>query len=105
MFKPEQIAQNVEGILHTKNVSNRKFLEEAGLKHTMIDTMKRGSMPSADKMVLLADALGVSLDYLLGIQKKNAPDDTVRSALIDKVIRMSDSQAKSFLALLESMEE
>ena len=62
-------------------------------------------MPSADKMVLLADALGVSLDYLLGIQKKNAPDDTVRSALIDKVIRMSDSQAKSFLALLESMEE
>ena len=102
MRKPEEIAQIIEENI---TISNSAFLKNAGLPGTTIANMKSGSMPSADKLGKIAECLGVSVDYLLGVQKKNAPDDEVRSALIDKVIQMSDSQAKSFLALLESMEE
>lgn len=102
MREPKEIAQIIEDNI---SISNNAFLKNAGLPGTTIANMKSGSMPSADKLGVIAEALGVSVDYLLGVQKKSAPDDEVRNALIDKVIQMSDSQAKSFLALLESMEE
>lgn len=102
MREPKEIAQIIEDNI---TISNSAFLKNAGLPGTTIANMKSGSMPSADKLGVIAENLGVSVDYLLGVQKKSAPDDEIRSALIDKVIHMSDAQAKSFLALLESMEE
>ena len=102
MRKPKEIAQIIEDNI---TISNSAFLKNAGLPGTTIANMKSGSMPSADKLGVIAETLGVSVDYLLGVQKKSATDDEVRNALIDKVIHMSDSQAKNFLALLESMEE
>lgn len=102
MRKPEDIAKIIESRLSTP-VST--FLTGIGLAKNTISNMKSGSMPSADKLCLIADALDVSVDYLLGIQKKSAPDDDVRNALIEKITRMSDAQAKSFLSLLESLEE
>ncbi len=100
MRKPEEIAQIIESNI---SVSNSAFLKNIGLSGTTIANMKSGSMPSADKIGLIAEALDVSVDYLLGIQKKSAPDDDVRSAVIEKVRSMSDEQAVQLLAFLESM--
>lgn len=44
-------------------------------------------------------------DHAAKLVKENAPNDKVRSAIIDKVYAMSDSQAKKFLEFLESMTE
>lgn len=76
-----------------------------GLSNATPTHWKNGTLPKADVLVKIADALDVSVDYLLGIQKKSAPGDDVRNALIEKITRMSDAQAKSFLSLLESLEE
>lgn len=105
MLTSEQIAQNIENILSSKRISNRNFLKEAGLSQTTIANMKAGSMPSADKLAVIAESLGVSLDYLMDIKKDDAPDSKVRSDIVDKVRQLSDSQAEHLLAILESMVE
>lgn len=49
-----------------KGVSVNQMLRESGLSKSLLDNMKRGSMPSADKLATLADYFGCSTDYLLG---------------------------------------
>ena len=88
-----------------KGTSPNAVCKAIGLSNATSTGWKNGTMPKADVLVKIAEHLDVSVDYLLGVQKKSVPDDEVRNALIDKVIHMSDSQAKNFLALLESMEE
>lgn len=96
---------NFQRICKEKGESPNGVCREIGLSNAVATHWKNGTLPKADVLVKIAEHLDVSVDYLLGVQKKSAPDDEVRNALIDKVIHMSDSQAKNFLALLESMEE
>ena len=96
---------NFQRICKEKGESPNGVCREIGLSNAVATHWKNGTLPKADVLVKIAEYLDVSVDYLLGVQKKSVPDDEVRNALIDKVIQMSDSQAKSFLALLESMEE
>lgn len=71
MREPKEIAQIIEDNI---SISNSAFLKNAGLPGTTIANMKSGSMPSADKLGKIAEALGISIDYLLGI-KENATDN------------------------------
>lgn len=96
---------NFQRICKEKGESPNGVCREIGLSNAVATHWKNGTQPKADVLIKIAEYLDVSVDYLLGVQKKSAPDDEVRNALIDKVIHMSDSQAKNFLALLESMEE
>lgn len=66
MRTPVQIAELVESRLENLGISGRKFMSDSGLKRGVLDNMKKGSMPSADKIAIIADYLGVSVDYLLG---------------------------------------
>lgn len=96
---------NFQRICKEKGETPNGVCREIGLSNAVATHWKNGTLPKADVLIKIAEYLDVSIDYLLGVQKKSAPDDEIRSALIDKVIHMSDAQAKSFLALLESMEE
>ena len=42
------------------------LLKECGAGTSSVDNLKRGSMISADKLAMIADALDCSVDYLLG---------------------------------------
>lgn len=66
MRKPEEIAKIIESHL---SIPVSTFLASIGLAKNTISNMKSGSMPSADKLCLIADELDVSVDYLLGIEK------------------------------------
>ena len=46
--------------------SRASLLEEAGLSTGYIDNIKKGKQPGAVSLARIADALGVSVDYLLG---------------------------------------
>lgn len=102
MYDAKQIAQNIESILDGRHISTNKFLNEAGLGRTTIANMKSGSMPSVDKIAKIAETLGVSVDFLLGIEK--APDGiSIRSVIIERVKSLSDHQAELLLAFLEGL--
>lgn len=70
MRSPVQIYEIIEAILSKKGISDRQMMNESGLKRGVLDNMKKGSMPSADKIAAIADYLNVSVDYLLGREQQ-----------------------------------
>ncbi len=54
-------------ILCTEQNSNvDKMLKECDLNSSVVDNMKKGSMPSIDKVYAISNCLDCSIDYLLG---------------------------------------
>jgi transcriptional regulator with XRE-family HTH domain len=50
-----------------KNIKQKDLVKYAGISTSAIsDWKKRGTNPSVDKIGLIADCLGVSVNYLLG---------------------------------------
>ena len=60
---------NIDRILtltNSKNLSINQMLKNADLSTSILDNMKRGRLPSVDKIYNIADYLDCSVDYLLG---------------------------------------
>lgn len=49
------------------------FIKSLGLSESAIARWRSGTIPNGDVLCKLADALGCSVDYLLGRNKKAAP--------------------------------
>ena len=88
------------------------MLVDSGLSKNVLDNMKKGSMPSVDKVAKIADFLEVSVDFLLGRtpipevnrpETEKAPEDNIRSIIVKQVNGLSDHQAQLLLAYLEGM--
>ena len=108
MLTSGQIYIKIEKELQKRGVSQHKMLVESGLSKNALDKMKKGSMPSADKIAAIADYLGVSIDLLLGRteqpEKENASESDIRSVIVQKVNGLSDHQADILLAFLEGLQ-
>jgi transcriptional regulator with XRE-family HTH domain len=63
---PEGFAQRLRELRKNKNLSQTELGQLAGLHYTHIGRFERGtSRPSGDTLKRVADALGVTSDYLL----------------------------------------
>ena len=66
MKTPQEIRDNVLDLLKKRNISTNKMLMDCGYNPSLINDLKKGQMPSADKMANIAKYLGVSTDFLMG---------------------------------------
>jgi len=53
--------------LKKRQITATKMLLDVGLSQDVLANMQKGSMPSADKLAKIAQYLGASTDYLLGL--------------------------------------
>lgn len=60
------IEQRIMSIAETMNLSKNKLLLNTNLNKSVFDNMKKGQIPSIDKIHIIADYLDCSVDYLLG---------------------------------------
>lgn len=91
-----------------------------GLSNAAATGWKNGTLPKADVLVKIADALNVSVDYLLGrtdgeqmfyelkqtvddMRQKNAPDSEIRSVISNKINQLSDSQLDRLQGYLDAL--
>lgn len=72
MRTPQEIKELISNRLQQMKISANKMLLDCGYNTSLLTDMKRGQMPSADKIAAIASYLGVSTDYLLG-NKISAP--------------------------------
>ena len=70
MYTPQQAAERIVEVCRKKKLYISTALAEAGVNSSFLVNMRRGSYPSVDKVVLLADYLGVSVSYLLGTKEE-----------------------------------
>lgn len=93
MRSPVQIYEFIESILNKRGISDRQMMQDSGLKRGVLDNMKKGSMPAADKLAAIAKYLGVSVDYLLGTEQ----DLKSRAADIKRRV-MAESNEKEYFS-------
>lgn len=72
MKTPSDIRDNILDLLKKRNITAHKMLVDCGYNTSLINDLKRGQMPSADKIAGIANYLGVSTDYIMGNHDGNA---------------------------------
>jgi transcriptional regulator with XRE-family HTH domain len=61
------ISQRIFGIMEKKHLKQSDLANYLGISNSSVsDWKKKGSVPSADKIVKISEFLNVSVDYLLG---------------------------------------
>lgn len=80
------IALNIRNILHERNMTQRTLSELTGItRSTLARILSNESDPSLEQGILIAKALGVSLDSLAGIAA-NSTESTPVEVIADTAI-------------------
>ena len=66
MYNLQLIENKIMSIASEKGLSKNKLLINVELNKSVFDNMKKGQIPSVDKIHKIADYLDCSVDYLLG---------------------------------------
>jgi hypothetical protein len=69
MFTPQEAAGRIAELAMRKGISINKLLLSNGLSKKVVDNMKVGKMPSADRLAVIALALGTDVFDLLGMEQ------------------------------------
>ena len=65
-MKAQIIIDRITELCKTNNISVNKMLEEANMSKSLIDNLKKGSMPSIDKIESVANYFDATIDYITG---------------------------------------
>ena len=96
------LIEQVKVAASAKGVTPNKAFTESGVGKDFFYNVRKGKMPSIDKVAKLANFLGVTTDYLLGNEQKNKPD-AERDELIDEIMQICAGLPKEKqLALLNT---
>ena len=60
------IIARIQFLCDKEQISVNKLLQECNLNKSVIDNMKKGSVPATDKINIIANYFGVQTDFLLG---------------------------------------
>lgn len=94
MYTSETVAIKIKELAKQRTMSIKQVLSTANLGSNTMANMKT-SMPKADSLARIADALGCSVDYLLGRSSvESMPED----------MRLSDTEA-NLLMMIRNMNE
>ena len=108
MSNSQDIANRIKQISKEKGKTVKSLLEECQLGKNTVDKIANGTNIGFQALEIIADCLDVSVDYLLGRdeqQKNSTPDTNVRSAVIEKLNQLPDSQLDRLLGYLEALAE
>jgi transcriptional regulator with XRE-family HTH domain len=104
-----EVARRIRALAGAAGVTVKEALEACNVHKNFVGYMSsRGSMPTADKFVPIADYFGVSVDYLLGHAAKGAKDSEVLSdvhgifmklGVTDESVKKSKDEFMGFLEM------
>ena len=78
MNTTQELVEIIESMLDKKGIKTAKMLKDCNLALALIDNMKnkQKGLPSADKIAKIAQYLGTTSEYLLGISDNPTPNAT-----------------------------
>lgn len=65
IFSLQALIEQIEKMCQENRITVNQMLLEAGLNSSVIDNMKKGSIPSIDKVARISSYFGISTDCLL----------------------------------------
>ena len=97
MFTAMQIYNNIETLRIVRGISQRQMLADCNLSKSFMDNMKKGSMPSVDKIAAVADFFGCSIDTIVGREKNSAPIEADKSELAASLKELSSDELRRLI--------
>ena len=79
MRSPQELREIILELLEQRGENPHQMLKKCGYNTSLVNDLKKGQMPSADKIANIAKFLGVSSDELLGIKPPENIERTVDS--------------------------
>ena len=94
------ISEKIFSILSEKGISQKDFSEKTGISQSTISDWKRkGTNPAADKIIVICNALNISVYQLLDESRDNKGNE------IDYVILSKESEEYIFLESFQNLDK
>lgn len=106
MYDLKTIEQRIMAIAKQKKLSKNKLLQNVQLNKSVFDNMKKGQIPSIDKIHIIADYLDCSIDYLVGrtdVPEVNGMDFMGKAVLTDEELWKELQKEKKIDDLIERL--
>lgn len=106
-----KIVENIQRICKERGTNPTVAGRESGAGETMVTNLKRkGTLPSIEKMQLLARYLGVTTSELLGEEKPtpvsgDGQGNPVRRSILNKIDGMSDSELVALDEVIDTLKK
>ena len=89
-------------LMEERNIKAKDITNATGITAaSFTDWGKKGSLPSPQKLQLLSDFFGVSVEYLLGNDSEDDADD---KKLLIEIKRLNDSQKEHLMQYIKFMQ-
>lgn len=104
---PKNFAQRLKKLRMERGLTQREFATKTGINYVQYNRYEKGDRkPSADVLPKIADALGVSVDYLLEGDEQNAAvanlADRELLTMFQRTEKLSDNDKDHVKALLDA---
>ena len=76
MRTPQELREAILELLIERKSNTHRMLKECGYNTSLVNDLKKGQMPSADKLATIAAYLGVSSDFLLIKEQNSSINET-----------------------------
>ena len=103
MNNSQDIADKIKKQAKIKNLTVKNVLDDCSLNKNFVNNLANGKDVGYQSIVTIAEYLGCSVDYLLGTEQKNTTPEQIRSGVLDKVSRLSESQLDRLIGYLEAL--
>ncbi len=88
------LIENIKKLCKKRNITINKFLEDCSINRNFMTNLKNQSIPSLDKIIIIASYFNVSIDYLVGLDnsrtEKLSKKDLLKLDLFDKTKDITD---------------
>ena len=108
----DAIAQRITDLCKEKGISINQLLQETKLNKSFVDNLKKGSIPSVDKISIVAEYFGVSVDYLLGKEEKHSEPEVLPDKNVIRILgrdgrriekHLTDEQMQALQVLIDQL--
>ena len=87
MRNPQELREAILGLLDERGENTHQMLKKCGYNTSLINDLKKGQMPSADKIANIAKFLGVPTDSLLGMELPENSERDSDAVLLEELRR------------------
>lgn len=98
MYDLQLIEDRIMSIAKKQGLSKNKLLINANLNKSVFDNMKKGQIPSVEKIHKIADYLNCSVDFILGRTETSRLVKDVTDKVIDILIEQYSKSPKKFIS-------
>lgn len=101
MYNLQIVEHRIMEIATTNHLSKNQLLKNAGLNKSLFDNMKKGQIPSIEKIHKIANYLDCSVDYLLGRTQNPMSHKNIANTSMEDVSDKGNTIAQKYNTLDE----